>query len=556
MQNSKTLELEKDSEQEQENNVFVKEKYLNRVQMYVIAICAKITVLLWGRRTGKTAGAVALSMLRCVHELPRSIGFFAGKSYQKILAHMLPELITVWQDYGMVYDSNLDPGVESDFCIGKKPPAYYAKPLVEPASYKNIICWKNGTIVHLIGFDHRVTSNAIATDWGVIDEAKQQPVDRIDKELLPTMSGHYSVYGDHPCHRSLLLSSDGNIGPNDFDWIGRYKELASDNEKLYRILMLQNYIQSMNEGKAKELLTKELHSLQNEAVLYLEAATYENLEILGIGYFRDMARTMPANEFLESLGNERGKKTKGAFYKFLDDSIHAYSAPNYHIIDNIGTDYYLKYGDCREDLNWDVNKRIKIGVDFGGTYSWAVIGQFIYNTYYITKCFWVEHPFKTQHLAQKIVDYCKAHKFKTADFAYDPGGNKKNASTVLSDVEYFTDILVKNEWTVVDLCEGKDYIDHADKYRIYEEILNEIPGMPRDVKTPKFRINEIAAQQALYSMQKADLKKGEKGYEKDKSSEKKKTLDQWKATHLSDAVDNIICFENADLVIKTGNFDF
>lgn len=539
-----------------DEKVYVKEKYLNKVQMFVLAICAKITVLLWGRRTGKTAGVVALHMLRCVSELPRSIGFFAGKSYQKILAHMLPELITVWQDYGMVYDSNLDPGVESDFCIGKKPPHYYQKPLVEPASFKNIISWKNGTIIHLIGFDHRVTSNAIATDWGVIDEAKQQPVDRIDKELLPTMSGHYSVFGNHPCHRSLLMASDGNIGPHDFDWLGRYQELASDNEYLLKILMLSNYIQGMADGVAKEAMTLELHELQKNAVVYLEAATTENLEILGIEYFRDMARTLPPNEFLESLMNEKGKVMKGAFYKFLDDTIHLYNAPNYAIIDRLGANYMRTGGDCREDMNWRLNERVKIGVDFGGTYSWLCISQKINNTYYLVKNFWVEHPYKTEHLAQKFVDYCKFHIFKHVDFYYDPGGNKKNASSIYSDVDYFCGVLSKNGWNYVDMCKGKDYVDHADKFRIYEHILNEIPNQPRALNLPRIRISETTAYETYFSMSRALLKRGEKGMEKDKSSEKNKSLDQWKATHFSDAFDNIICFENLNLVGQSTSFSF
>lgn len=541
--------------QTQSSKSSTKDKYLNRVQMFVLAISAKISVLLWGRRTGKTAGVVALYILRCTQELPRSIGFFTGKSYQKILSHMLPELIAVWQEYGLVNHKNLDPGMESDFCIGITPPSYYTKPLVEPASYKNVISFRTGAIVHLIGFDHRVTSNAIATDWGVIDEAKQQPVERIDKELLPTMSGHYSVFGDHPLHRSLLISSDGNIGANDFDWIGRYKEMASDNKDLFRIIMLNNYIQSMQEGTAKELLTKELHALQNKAVLYLEADTTENLEIVGIDYFRDMARTLPPSEFLESLMNEKGKVSKGAFYKFLDDSLHQYSAPNYAIIDKLGGagSYLASSGDCREDMRWDVNSRVKIGVDFGGSYSWLTICQKHNNTYYITKNLWVEHPYKTEHLAQKFVDYCKAHNCKKVDFFYDPAGNKRNASSVKTDTWNFIEVLKKNSWSVDDKCKGKDYVDHADKYRIWEQVLAEIPGQPRDTKTPKFRMNEATAYETYYSMSKARLKKGERGLEKDKGSEKSTTLEQWKATHLSDAVDNIICFENLHLINKKGS---
>jgi hypothetical protein len=530
---------------------FVKEKYLNRVQMIVIAVCAKITVLLWGRRTGKTAGAVALRIMINVIELPRSVGFFAGKSYQKILSHMLPELIAVWQDNGLVYDKDLEPGMEADFCICKNPPPYFAKPLVEPASYKHVISFKNGAIMHLIGFDHRTTSNALATDWGIIDEAKQQPVDRIDKELMPTMSGHRSVFGDHPCHRSLLICSDGNIGENDYDWIQRYQDIASDDREIFRIIMLKNHIDNEPDPQLKKILTQYLHELQSKAVLYLEAATTQNLEILGIDYFRDMAKTLPATEFLESLMNEKDKRVKGGFYKFLDEDIHLYNAPNYNIIDHIGSDKYTESGgDCREDKNWKLSERVKIGVDFGGSFSWLVIAQKHNNTYFSTKNMWVEHPFKTEHLAQKFCDYCKHHNTKIVDFLYDVGGNKRESSSSRTAVELFVGVLRKNGWIVNDVCKGKDYIDHADKFRILEQILNEIPGQAREANVPKLRLNETTCYETYFSMSKAEMKRGEKGMQKDKKSESDKTLEQWKATHLSDALDNIICYENLHLIGK------
>jgi hypothetical protein len=542
-----------------QNNTFTKEKYLNKVQMIVAAVWARVTVLLWGRRTGKTAGAVAIRILNCVNELPRSIGFFAGKSYQKILSHMLPELIAVWQDCGLIYDKDLEPGIEADFCICKNPPPYFAKPLVEPASYKHVISFRNGTIIHLIGFDHRTTSNALATDWGIIDEAKQQPVDRIDKELLPTMSGHMAVYGNHPLHRSLLICSDANIGEQDYDWIERYKDQASSDTDIYDIIMLRHHIESVeSDVKTKDMLTHYLHELQAKAILYLEAATTENLEILGIEYFESMAKSLPPGEFLQSLMNERDVRLRGGFYKFLDDNIHLYDAPDYSLIDSIGGFAYTNSkGDCREDRNWDLYTRVKIGVDFGGTYSWLVIAQKKMNTYFFTKNLWVEHPYKTEHLAQMFCDYCKHHVEKKLDFLYDVGGNKRDATSTSTAVEIFIAVLRKNGWIVNNVCEGKDYVDHADKFMILEQVLNEIPGQQRLANVPKVRINNTTCYETYYSMSKAMLKKGEKGWQKDKNSEKDKTLDQWKATHLSDAFDNIICYENLHLINKGEiTFDF
>lgn len=57
-------------------------------------------------------------------------------------------------------------------------------------------------------------------------------------------------------------------------------------------------------------------------------------------------------------------------------------------------------------------------------------------------------------------------------------------------------------------------------------------------KLPKMRFNEDKCEYTILSMLNAPIKEGPKGYEKDKSSERKyDTIDPLNATHPSDTVD-------------------
>ena len=78
-------------------------------------------------------------------------------------------------------------------------------------------------------------------------------------------------------------------------------------------------------------------------------------------------------------------------------------------------------------------------------------------------------------------------------------------------------------------------------------ILDERPE--RNPKAPKFKLNMNNAYETFWSMSKAPVKMSKRdSFEKDKSSENKNKKEEWKATHLSDAADNPICFDFEHLI--------
>jgi hypothetical protein len=73
---------------------------------------------------------------------------------------------------------------------------------------------------------------------------------------------------------------------------------------------------------------------------------------------------------------------------------------------------------------------------------------------------------------------------------------------------------------------------HMDKFQFWFKFLSgEQPGLPA------FRINMNNAMETFFSMDNAPILPQE--FKKDKSSERRKDQPRWKATDLSDAVDNL-----------------
>lgn len=516
--------------------------YRNRPQMIANMVNPHILILEWGRRTGKSEGVISYRALRCAMQMPRSAGFFAGKSYRKILDHLLPGIISGWEKLGLREDI--------DFVVCKKP-TWLDRPITAPRTYDHFITFRNGSGIHLISFDHRSTSNGLTTDWGVVDEAKQLDPERVNSELLKTMNGHQFMqnfegvpWRELPEHRSLTLSSDKFIGKRDFRWLDKYKKQSSDPKLIQEIIAFQIALQEATDEEEKKVLQKHLWQLQSKCTLYLEASSEENLAVLGIDYFEDAYKT--AHNMLElrvSIFNEDVKEIENGFYTLLDESVHTYEANNYSRLDAVGVSSYLKGTgkDCRMDSDWKTNLPLIVNVDYGSIFSWAVVKQNYMKTNWTLKNFWSEAPKKFTDMAEEICKYYQPHEHRVIHLYDDPAGHKENTRSHESDLHLLISIFRKNGWTVVHRNSDNRYIPHRLKYRIANAILDEKPTRMEEL--PKARININNAFHTFTSMAKAPIKLNGDGYQKDKSSEKNTAIDQRIATHLSDAWDMDICYQ-------------
>jgi hypothetical protein len=187
-----------------------------------------------------------------------------------------------------------------------------------------------------------------------------------------------------------------------------------------------------------------------------------------------------------------------------------------------------------------------MGVDYGSTHCWFVACQKYANTYWYLNNFWTTNE-QPEDGVDKICDYYKYQEkeHKVIELYDDPGGHKKNTDQQKDTVKVI-ERFNKHGWRVIHKTPANNYIPHKLKYRVWEKALDE---RKENQKFPKVRFNLNNAYESFYSCSKAPVIIGRQDeFQKDKSSEKDKTIEQWKATHLSDCVDMIYCTDNQHLV--------
>lgn len=526
------------------------ERWLNIYQNAVLLAKPRKLKVRAGRRGGKTEEILAERSLLCMTKLPGSSGFFAGASLSKLLDHLLPGIIAGWQKRGWVEDE--------DYVIAKAPPKGFKRPFMPPKKYDHYISAKIGSGAHLISMDHSVTSNGITTDWGAIDEFKQIKPEKANLELFKTLSGHHSIklnkntcWGNLPEHRMITLLSDKYIGPKDYQWKDDYESEALSDLQLYKLMRLAERVQDTK----NPYLQRELWEQQCKATVCLEYSSRASLPVIGIDYFKDQFKNSTAIEFRTSILNENVKEIDGGFYTFLDEELHTYEARNNSRIDTIGISDYMhgRNKNCLLDKDWRKELPLKLSVDYGSDHSWFVVAQKYANTYWLLNNYWTNPGQTFLDGADWFCNYYRPHEKKVIELYDDPGGHKKNPEQK-RDVDKMITRLKANGWVVKHMNPGNQYVPHRYKYRIWQLVLDERKEK-RNPKAPYFKLNINNAFQSFYSMSKAPLKLSQTdGYQKDKASEKKLQLDQWKATHLSDAVDNIICYDNLHLVDGKGEW--
>ncbi|MCW3127201.1 MAG: hypothetical protein JWO03_2859 [Bacteroidetes bacterium] len=517
------------------------EVYRNKPQLIMSAANTRYKIIKGGRRLGKTTGMVAPTLKHNMESMPGSSGFFAGKSYRKILDHLLPEVISGWKMLGWVEDE--------DFVVCKTPPKSWLKnTIVRPRTFDHFITAKNGSGIHLISFDHSSSSNGLSMDHGAIDEAKQLDPVRVDSELLKTMSGHASIvnedgtcWRDLPGHTGLIITQDSYYGKRDFRWIDRYADSATAYKDLLEIILLQMKLQKDFNMPLQRYIWKK----QREATMFLTPSTLENLAFLGIDYFKNAYRNSSLIEFRTSILNEDVPEIENGFYTYLDESIHGYSdKSNYSRIETIGLDRYRagKGRDCQLDKDWRADLPLRIGLDYGTTWNWMLVMQLYGHVYWGLKNFTAQSPSKLEDLVREFCAYYKPHVHRVIYIYDDPSGHREKTNTTESDIETVITILVANDWEVIRGNDHNAYIPHKTKYRIVNYVLDSRDE--RDERFPTFQINQNNCYETLWSMSKAPIKQGQKDFEKDKTSETNLPADeQWRATHLSDCFDMIVGYE-------------
>ncbi|MBR6457600.1 MAG: hypothetical protein IKS71_03280, partial [Bacteroidales bacterium] len=267
--------------------------YLNRPQQLTMLVGAHTEIDVCGRRLGKSFGIVSRRIKRNVLFMPGSTGAFVASSFKQARTRTLPAALSGLAEAGFVEGLH--------YILGKKPPERlgFAKPLVPVQNYEDVVTFFNGTQMIIISQDVKLSSNSLTLDWIVGDEAKGLDFDKLKEETFPANGGTRRYFSSCPWHHGILFTSDMPVQKSG-RWLTNYREKATPDlvEAIEALVLLRWKIKTTKEeGPAKEKrlrsIEADIAALRRRCLMYNEFSTFENVDVVGLDYIKQMKRDLP-----------------------------------------------------------------------------------------------------------------------------------------------------------------------------------------------------------------------------------------------------------------------
>lgn len=524
------------------------DKYINIPQLIFARARATISYLKWARGTGKSEGPICNRMYNVARYMPKSNNFFAVPSYQKFIKDLLPAIRKGLLSYNLREFDTKNPELGGHWCIGVKPPSNWEKPIYKPDTYENVIYFANGTIYSLFSQDSKMKNQGNSLISGIADESKLINKERLNEDCLKAMRGGREFFGKYPEFNSQLYTSDGFLTSNSYNWFNEAEKYAS-NEEMDDLIRLSLHDNLTPAGQ------KALDYARKNTFFYLKASGYDNRFALGWEYFKRSAEMSSSPmEFLVSHLNYDMNRVDKSFYRYLDETRHGRYAMNESYLQNLEfNEKKIAESDCRADADLEDDLPLDFSFDFGGDNSCAVVCQYNKRTNIISLLKDFVEPTYEIIISQFNLYYNpRKSKNRKINLWYDVDGTKKKPNSNYTYVQEMKKQLESLGWQVNLPQPNIGYLPHSLKYKIWDKVLDE--SSERDKKYPKFRYNRVNAKRTALSMGMAPVKEVNGDIRKDKSSETNKSIPYDKATHLSDAVDNPVCFTLRDIITNHTKF--
>ena len=510
-----------------------KEIYFNNPQQEFLFTAPHTTVIVGGRRLGKSHGFAAPHLLRNFQYMPRSANGIVGSTYQQLLTRTLPGTFQALESFGYKRDIH--------FFVGRKPPqsANFKTPYIQPASYDHVISFYNGSIANLISQDRPGSSNSLTLDSLLIDEGRFINYEKLKTETFPANGGFKGYFGHIPWHHSVLVLSD--MPPTQKPaWFEHYKdEMDADLIDVIQAIVFEiwrlkkEYKDSKNPSILKQIkqLRKSLAQFQSIAVYYREWSSLENLQLLGERYFNQMKRDLPPLVFQTSILCKRLRLIKDGFYPGLNSNVHYYSAFDNSYLDSLDYNFTkINKQSCLQDADLDRNSPISIALDYNANINWLVAGQRDGVKMKTLKSFYVKYERKLRELVKDFCDYYKDHNSKEVIYYFDNTALGNNYAVGNDDFAHtVTEEFIKYHWKVKRVHIGNP-VKHIDKHRMIHLALQGVKYL-----FPLF--NKPNNEALLLAIETTGVRIGTKGFQKDKAGEKLVESEESLLEHRTDATD-------------------
>lgn len=490
-----------------------KKIYFNNPQLEFRYIAAHTSVVVAGRRLGKSHGINAPWLLRNVQHLPRSGGGIVGSTFQQLLTRTIPGTLKSLEDMG--FRRNVH------YWIGRKPPvsADFRRPVIEPVSYDHVISWYNGSVNYLISQDVPGSSNSLTLQYILGDEAKFLDFDKLKDETFPANGGFKGPWVNSPWLNSMLFTSDMPTTKKGSWFLGYQKKMDTDVIDMIKFLVYEIHRlkaqeqNSYTQKKIREYSVK-LAQFRSIAVYYREWSTIENVELLGKKYIAQMKRDLPPLVFMTSIMCIRPGKLKDGFYPALRELIHFYSAFDNGYLLNLEYNFEKAQAqDCRQDGDVDLTRPICVAFDYNANINWLVCGQQNGIKANVIKSFYVKYQRKLRELVDDFCNYYSYHHTKEVVYYYD--NTALGSNYAVSDEDFASVIcsqFEKNRWTVNRVHIGNP-IKHHEKYLIIDQAMKGQKYLMPQINQPNNEALKLA-------LEHCGVKIGPLGFQKDKSGEK------------------------------------
>ena len=512
-----------------------KSVYFNTPQRLTQLIGANTTVIVAGRRTGKTDSIASPFVLRNMQRMPGSTGGIVVPTFKHGLTNTLPGLFAAWKRWGFIN------GIH--YVVGRRPPKSFAKPIIEPSDYEHVISFYNGSCAIIISQDRPGSSNSLTLSWILVDEAKFVDYERLKDETLPANGGIKSHFGHHSCNHSMMILSDMPQTQKG-SWFLHYEDkmdkelIATIEGTVYEIWRTKERIRALNaKGVAvppylKSYLRRldtNLNKMRSVAVYYKEYSSIENLQLLGENYIKQMKRDLTPKTFQTSILCQRIGIAKDGFYSSMKES-HKYNASDFAYLDSLGYDFNPSLLDCRADADVNPHAPICIGMDYNANINWIVAGQPNGRRLNIIKSFYVKFERKIPALIEEFCRYYANHRNKTVVYYYDTTALGANYAVNEQDFHWVVcHEFERHGWQVEDVYLGNP-MRHDEKYLLINQ------GFAGKQRLMPF-FNRQNNDDLILAVQSAGVTRGRNGFRKDKGGEKLAETEEDLLQHRTDGTD-------------------
>ncbi len=527
-----------------------KNVYFNNPQRLTQLIAANTSVIVAGRRTGKTDSIAAPFALRNMQRMPGSTGGIVVPTFKHGLTNTLPGLFAAWKRWGYINSIH--------YVVGRRPPKSFKRPIIEPNDYEHVISFYNGSCAIIISQDRPGSSNSLTLSWLLVDEAKFIDYQKLKDETLPANGGIKSHFGAHSCNHSMMVLSDMPQTQKG-SWFLHYRDkmdpelIRTIEGTVYEIWRTKERIRKLTNSKSPipdylkgylRRLDRSLNQMRSVAVYYREYSSIENLQLLGENYIKQMKRDLTPLTFQTSILCQRIGIAKDGFYSSMREG-HKYNASDFESLDAAfksltESDYRVSeavsINDARLSLNAqsdaDVNTDapIAIGMDYNANINWIVAGQPDGRRLNVIKSFYVKFERKIPALVDDFCRYYVEHRCKTVVFYYDATALGSNYAVNEQDFRWVVvHEFERHGWTVEAVYIGNP-MRHDEKYLLINQ------GFAGKQRLMPF-FNRQNNDDLILALQSAGVSRSRNGFRKDKAGEKLAESEEDLLEHRTDGTD-------------------